>query len=168
MGSRSSLEEMLESLQKREEETEKPKDLPPALPARPTSRARRPSTRKPMDFIVVPEDAEVNDFPVTTPREDVKRKETELGCKPGSFGSKKFRKDLNVDSPYAEKDFMDRTSPSKLSSQPNFMEVDWEDNIGYFISQVVCEDSNDVICLIFIDCLFCCSSASVSKFAVML
>jgi hypothetical protein len=42
---RSSLEEMLDSLRQRDE-VGKPKDLPPALPARPTSRARLPSARR--------------------------------------------------------------------------------------------------------------------------
>nr|KYP58834.1 Myosin-J heavy chain [Cajanus cajan] len=42
---RSSLEEMLESLRRRDEE-EKPKDKPPALPSRPPSRARLPSARR--------------------------------------------------------------------------------------------------------------------------
>ncbi|KAL8510367.1 hypothetical protein ACS0TY_017250 [Phlomoides rotata] len=46
---RSSLEEMLESL-RRNEEDESPKDLPPALPPRPkpTSRARLPSAKRPL------------------------------------------------------------------------------------------------------------------------
>ncbi|KAL1563673.1 myosin-2-like isoform X1 [Salvia divinorum] len=45
---RSSLEEMLESL-RREEETQTPRDMPPALPPRPkaTSRARLPSAKRP-------------------------------------------------------------------------------------------------------------------------
>ncbi|MED6168755.1 hypothetical protein PIB30_014444 [Stylosanthes scabra] len=47
---RSSLEEMLESLRRRDEE-EKPKDKPPALPSRPSSRARLPSVRVPNRFV---------------------------------------------------------------------------------------------------------------------
>ncbi|MED6136863.1 hypothetical protein PIB30_059778 [Stylosanthes scabra] len=47
---RSSLEEMLESLRRRDEE-EKPKDKPPALPSRPPSRARLPSVRVPNRFV---------------------------------------------------------------------------------------------------------------------
>ncbi|KAL4293442.1 hypothetical protein AHAS_Ahas18G0128500 [Arachis hypogaea] len=47
---RSSLEEMLESLRRRDEE-EKPKDKPPALPSRPPSRARLPSVRVPNRFL---------------------------------------------------------------------------------------------------------------------
>ncbi|KAJ0974888.1 hypothetical protein J5N97_016853 [Dioscorea zingiberensis] len=49
MSLRSSLEEMLDSLRRRDEQ---PKDLPPALPARPTSRGRLPSARRslPVDF----------------------------------------------------------------------------------------------------------------------
>jgi hypothetical protein len=42
---RSSLEEMLDSLRRRDE-VKKPKDLPPTLLARPTSRARLPSARR--------------------------------------------------------------------------------------------------------------------------
>lgn len=44
---RSSLEEMLDSLRQRDE-NEKPKDLPPALPARPklASRTRPPSQKR--------------------------------------------------------------------------------------------------------------------------
>ncbi|KAJ4982165.1 hypothetical protein NE237_033002 [Protea cynaroides] len=46
----SSLEEMLESLRQREEQ---PKDIPPALPTRPTSRARLPTARSlPLNFKV--------------------------------------------------------------------------------------------------------------------
>eukprot|EP01018_Ginkgo_biloba_P035674 Gb_06921 [translate_table: standard] len=47
---RSTLEEMLESIKKRDE---RPKDIPPALPQRPTSKARLPSsvrTRKPISL----------------------------------------------------------------------------------------------------------------------
>ncbi|KAM0937017.1 putative myosin ATPase [Dioscorea sansibarensis] len=49
MSLRSSLEEMLDSLRRRGEQ---PKDLPPALPARPNARGRLPSARRslPVDF----------------------------------------------------------------------------------------------------------------------
>lgn len=139
---RSSLEEMLDSLRRRDEALEKSKDLPPALPARPTSRARLPSARRslPTDFKVgangqmeSKEEIEINKG-----KEDTKRKEKQLGYKTGSFGSKKMKKDQNcVDSnPYAE----EKNEPAKeleISSTPNTEEPEWEDNIGYFIKKVI-------------------------------
>ncbi|KAG4987023.1 hypothetical protein JHK86_034714 [Glycine max] len=81
---RSSLEEMLESLRRRDEE-EKPKDLPPALPSRPPSRARLPPGRRslPNNFKVDGENGVMGH----------RRK--------GSFGTKKVK--LNVESPYEVK-----------------------------------------------------------------
>ncbi|GMI63685.1 ARABIDOPSIS THALIANA MYOSIN 1, myosin 2, ARABIDOPSIS THALIANA MYOSIN 4 [Hibiscus trionum] len=99
---KSSLEEMLESL-RRQDDADKPKDLPPALPARPTSKARLPSARRslPTNFKI---DANgLNDAVLSEVKgkEEVKRKEKDLGVKRNSFGSKKMRKDVNaVDSPY--------------------------------------------------------------------
>ncbi|XP_047182056.1 myosin-2-like isoform X1 [Vigna umbellata] len=125
--SRSSLEEMLESLRKRDEE-ERPKDLPPALPSRPQSRARLPPARRslPHNFKV---DGD-ND------QKGHKRK--------GSFGSKKVK--LRVESPYAV------ISEEKVSEQPsspvptaNDSSTDCEappqseeledDNVAYFIKK---------------------------------
>ncbi|KAE8692300.1 Myosin-2 [Hibiscus syriacus] len=99
---KSSLEEMLESL-RRQDEADKPKDLPPALPARPTSKARLPSARRsfPTNFKI--DVNGVNDAVLSEVKgkEEAKRKEKELGVKGNSFGSKKMRKDVNVvDSPY--------------------------------------------------------------------
>ncbi|KAL8098526.1 myosin-2-like isoform X2 [Apium graveolens] len=45
MIARSSLEEMLESIRRREEDV-RPKDLPPKLPSRPNSKARRPLSKR--------------------------------------------------------------------------------------------------------------------------
>ncbi|XP_028807595.1 myosin-2 isoform X2 [Neltuma alba] len=104
---RSSLEVMLESLQRREEEENKPKDLPPALPARPTSKARLPSARRSLpnnlNFMVNGDPGETeclaNGFHDAS--EETKRKDTvDLGHKiNGSLGSKKLKRD--VESPYA-------------------------------------------------------------------
>lgn len=47
MIARSSMEEMLESIRRREE-VDRPKDLPPKLPSRPTSKARRPLSKRPL------------------------------------------------------------------------------------------------------------------------
>ncbi|GLT62517.1 hypothetical protein SLA2020_351490, partial [Shorea laevis] len=148
---RSSLEEMLDSL-RRKDECEKPKDLPPALPARPTSRARLPSARRslPNNFKVsghgggghgdAPPPSEFNG------KEEGKRKESHLGFKRGSFGSKKMKKDQNVESPYAveseesknertEGSDSDRGSAAPCASPPKMRELDWDDNIGYFINK---------------------------------
>ncbi|KAJ9153639.1 hypothetical protein P3X46_027059 [Hevea brasiliensis] len=137
---RSSLEEMLDSLRQRDEALEKSKDLPPALPARPTSRARLPSARHslPTDFKV---DANGQleskvEIEINKGKEDTKRKGKQLGCKTGSFGSKKMKKDQNcVDSnPYAE----EKNKPAKgpvISSMPNIEEPEWDGNIGYFIKK---------------------------------
>ncbi|XP_031407548.1 myosin-2 isoform X2 [Punica granatum] len=152
---RSSLEEMLDSLRRRDE-AEKPKDLPPALPARPTSKARLPSSRQrslPMNFKV--ENGNSNnpmntnnqlDFTsseVNKAKEDSKRKEKELGSSRSSFGSKKMKKDPNVESPYGI-DVDERKggigchtvgSDADSGLAPRIKEPDWEDNIGYFIKK---------------------------------
>ncbi|KAH8518531.1 hypothetical protein H0E87_000396 [Populus deltoides] len=137
---RSSLEEMLDSLRRRDEALENSKDLPPALPARPASRARLPSARQslPTDFKVgsngqVESKVETR---VTKVKEYNKRKEKELGYKSGSFGSKKMRKDQNcVDSnPYVEENNEKGKGPV-TGSVPKGKEPEWDDNIGYFIKK---------------------------------
>ncbi|KAG8658067.1 hypothetical protein MANES_03G116600v8 [Manihot esculenta] len=147
---RSSLEAMLESLRRRDEALEKAKELPPALPARPTSRARLPSARHslPTDFKVDANgqmEGEV-EIEVKKQEEDTKKKEKELGHSTGSFGSKKMKKDQNcVDSsPYAE----EKNEPAKeleISSTPNTEEPEWEDNIGYFIKKFVKVSTADLL-----------------------
>ncbi|KAK8493376.1 hypothetical protein V6N13_129244 [Hibiscus sabdariffa] len=100
---KSSLEEMLETL-RRQDEDEKPKDLPPALPSRPTSKARLPSARRslPTNFILVSDGGNGCGcgFSEIEGKEEGKRKEEELGEKRDGFESKKLRKVVNVDSPY--------------------------------------------------------------------
>ncbi|XP_061348341.1 myosin-2-like [Gastrolobium bilobum] len=137
---RSSLEEMLDSLRRKDEE-EKPKDLPPALPSRPTSRARLPSARRslPNSFKIVDGDPFLNG-------EETKRKDKEMGHKrKGSFGGKKIK--LDVESPYIVKS--EEKMSEQLSSQspvstsnddttasvaPPSGELE-DDNIGYFIKK---------------------------------
>ncbi|RVW93061.1 Myosin-2 [Vitis vinifera] len=156
---RSSLEEMLDSLRKRDE---KPKDLPPALPARPTSRSMRlPSTRRslPVDFKVGGGNAGL-DSPVggAQGKEDVKRKERELGLRRGGLGSKKRMKAVQPgDLPYVEaveekavactltSPRSTLTSPrsaltssrSTLTSPRSRKETEWDDNIGYFVKKAM-------------------------------
>ncbi|CAN1775288.1 VIII-2 [Linum perenne] len=123
---------MLESLRQRDEALEKAKDLPPALPSRPTSRARLPSARLslPTDFKVGAggkiEGKVESILDSKAVENETKRKELE--CKMGSFGSRKMRKVLDsVDSnPYAKE-------MNSTESMPNINEMGSEDNIGYFI-----------------------------------
>lgn len=106
---RSSLEEMLESLRQMDEEREKKKDLPPALPSRPASKARLPPARRslPNNFkvgrCVVVENGFIDNV-------ESKRKETsttststleysEYNLRDSSFGRKRVKKDV-VESPY--------------------------------------------------------------------
>lgn len=146
---RSSLEEMLDSLRRRDE-AEKPKDLPPALPARPSSRARLPSARRslPVNFSVgTATSQECTLSQENTGREDAKRKEKDFTPNRSSFGSKKIKKDQNLDSPYtavAEQEEQNHEvshSNDGISSQsvvpPKVCESEWGDNIDYFIKKVI-------------------------------
>lgn len=134
---RSSLEEMLDSLRRRDEE-EKPKDLPPALPARPTSRGRLPPARRslPKSFKVDGENG------------------NEMGHRrKGSFGNKKLM--LDFESPYvviSEENSVisEEASPCPVSSipvdddssvasvAPPSPELE-DDNVSYFIKKVTKE-----------------------------
>ncbi|MED6146625.1 hypothetical protein PIB30_036213 [Stylosanthes scabra] len=97
---KSSLEEMLDSLRRREEEEAKPKDMPPALPARPASRARLPPARRSL-----PNNFTGGDCGEAAPEFlpngfDCKRKEDELGEKRTRDGcrSKKVKMMMDADS----------------------------------------------------------------------
>ncbi|KAI3466158.1 hypothetical protein Pfo_022821 [Paulownia fortunei] len=141
---RSSLEEMLESLQRRED-NETPKDMPPALPARPkpTSRARLPSTKRPLpaSFEVDesgPAQSSLNCF--------VKKGETKTQ-RGNSFGAKKVKEMEPGESPYvvaASDEEHDQRSEEKdnaklanlpAGSLPRFRESEWDDSVGYFIKK---------------------------------
>lgn len=144
---RSSLEEMLDSL-RRQDEDEKPKDLPPALPARPTSKGRLPPARRslPHNFksFKVESNHHVEEVSV---KEETKRKEKDMGFKRNSFVSKKMKKNQNENTPYAttpeeiEIDSMggsdQAVSASPSSAAPSTIpDSDLNDNIGYFIKKV--------------------------------
>lgn len=140
---RSSLEEMLDSLRRRDE-NDKPKDMPPALPSRPraTSRARLPSVKRPLPsgFEADTEDLNSNNIRM----EDKNAK----GIKGNSFGNKKAKEMEPHESPYVkategkecqqrlEKDNGSNVAGSAHSCKPRFRESDWDDNIGYFIKKV--------------------------------
>ncbi|BBH01849.1 myosin 2 [Prunus dulcis] len=122
---RSSLEEMLDSLRRRDE-GEKPKELPPALPARPTSKARLPSARRSLPNNFKVEDAEGSPECLSSLN---KRKERDSGFKAGHFGVKRMDKDQNVESPYDGAPEECQIRPEKIGKS------DWDDNIGYFINK---------------------------------
>ncbi|KAK9674026.1 hypothetical protein RND81_12G206000 [Saponaria officinalis] len=131
---RSSLEEMLENLRRRDEK-QTPKDLPPALPSRPTSRARLPSSRRSLPV----------GFKVTVENDVVVEEKSDCGAevtapavvlavereRSNSFGNS--RKKVKVDqSPYADVEVM---STSNYNDDNIKGVVDWDDNIEYFIKK---------------------------------
>lgn len=146
---RSSLEEMLESLRQRDE-SEKPKDLPPALPARPMSRGRLPPARRSLP----------KSFKVDGNGEMGHRRK-------GSFGNKKLM--LDVESPYVvvseENCVSEQPSPVPVSSvsvddssvasvAPPSPEMEEDDNVSYFIKKVIM-DLKSLCCLLIIDAVTC-------------
>ncbi|CAI9303676.1 unnamed protein product [Lactuca saligna] len=123
---RSSLEEMLDSLQ-RKEESKKPADLPPALPARPASRARLPKRPGLAMFGVSPE---VGD----SRKQDV--------VSNGSFGRKNVLETPSYgESPYtmaavhehrlAENGGANLATPSP----PPSLASGWDNSIDYYIKK---------------------------------
>lgn len=144
---RSSLEEMLDSLRRRDED-EKPKDLPPALPARPASRGRLPPARRslPTNFKVDSDGSVPESLP--SPKEETKRRKNDLGLKRNSFGSKKVKREQTVESPYVsppEENKLELTggldqaatvTPSYAALPSGVQDLDCDDNIRYFIKKV--------------------------------
>ncbi|GAB2284575.1 hypothetical protein Dimus_019029 [Dionaea muscipula] len=138
---RSSLEEMLENLRRRDE---KPKDTPPALPSRPVSKARLPSARKslPVNFRMGEVGGESRD-------EEGKRKCDEskeaggLGFRSSSsnsFGNKRIKSDQLGESPYSPDAVLASEEGcggggGAATSKVAATTVEWEDNIGYFIKK---------------------------------
>ncbi|KAJ4981808.1 hypothetical protein NE237_032645 [Protea cynaroides] len=158
---RSSLEEMLESLRQREEQ---PKDIPPALPTRPTSRARLPTARRslPLNFKV---GDSANEYLPNNSKEKeekgrdrgLRRGDRESASRRVSFGSKKMKFDRPLESPYGKKpgdeviygEVIAETgsnhgvASSTLPQSPE--EPQWGDNISYFLKKklrVWCRLSN--------------------------
>ncbi|KAL7087756.1 hypothetical protein ACP275_13G088300 [Erythranthe tilingii] len=142
---RSSLEEMLDSLRQRDE-NEKPKDMPPALPARPrsTSRARLPSTKRPL-----PTSSEIgeSDTAESSSNSNVEKEERK-GLRRNSFGSKNVREMKPGESPYqmaasdekghdlkADEETKANLANSKSGLLQGFREPELDDNLGYFIKK---------------------------------
>ncbi|KAM7495492.1 hypothetical protein LguiB_030101 [Lonicera macranthoides] len=144
---RSSLEEMLDSLRRRDENEGKSNDLPPALPSRPTSKARRPSAKRSL-----PAKFEVGDSKPESSTNCVgKKEEVVKTIRVNSFGAKKAKQMDSSESPYSmasgEKEFerrLEETGSANLahapSSSPRFRESEWNDNIGYFSKKLQSSD----------------------------
>ncbi|XP_072950983.1 myosin-2-like [Typha angustifolia] len=105
LGLRSSLEVMLDTIGQREEQQ---KDMPPALPARPTSRGRLPTSRRSLPVGLKVENGASKSLVVESPKREKKiedqalREEKEIVFKSGIFGSKKIAKvEQPEESPYA-------------------------------------------------------------------
>ncbi|KAL3636844.1 hypothetical protein CASFOL_019143 [Castilleja foliolosa] len=116
---RSSLEEMLESLQRRED-NESPKDLPPTLPARPkpTARARLPSPKRtlPTSF-----ESDHESRPAQSSTScSVKKGEIKGGIMNNS-GDKKDQEMEKEESPYVQVNEKER--------------LRWDDSVEYFIEK---------------------------------
>ncbi|GAU39179.1 hypothetical protein TSUD_372790 [Trifolium subterraneum] len=97
---RSSLEEMLESLRRMDEEQEKKKDLPPALPSRPASKARLPRARRSLPNNFKVENGFIDN--VESKRKEILTSTSECSeymRSDSSFGRKRVKKDV-VESPY--------------------------------------------------------------------
>ncbi|KAM3222696.1 myosin-2 isoform X2 [Capsicum annuum] len=117
---RSSLEEMLDSLRQRDE-NEKPKDLPPALPARPKlkSRTRPPSPKRMLGRNLVKSDVEL-----------VERKEEEgKEVKRNDFEGIKVKEIEDIESPYA----MDGVKRKRTRRLCDVSE--WDDRMDYFVKK---------------------------------
>nr|XP_010324344.1 myosin-2-like isoform X2 [Solanum lycopersicum] len=129
---RSSLEEMLDSLRQRDE-NEKPKDLPPALPARPklTSRTRPPSQRQPLSKRLSKGDVEL---------ENGKKKEELKVLKRNVFGAMKVKGIEDSESPYAMPS-VKKNSTGRLREvnggkvEKWRSEAEWDDRLDYFVKK---------------------------------
>lgn len=125
---RSSLEEMLDSLRRKDEDEDEKKDSPPALPSRPASKARLPPARRslPNNFKVCNGGGVVdNGF---NDNVESMRKETstwfEYKARESSFGRKRVKMDT-VESPYV-------AAISELDT----------DTVSYFIKMVTVNFEN--------------------------
>ncbi|XP_047333889.1 myosin-2-like [Impatiens glandulifera] len=150
---RSSLEEMLDALRKRDE-NEKSKDLPPALPSRPSSKARRPSSRwqlltnMEVDVVAAADVSNTSSLPENNLNHSTTRAESKRRPRAGSFGGQKD-KELPGESPYvpmAEEKTKEKM-PKQMevqtlannnhnsSSKSRVQESECGDNICYFIKK---------------------------------
>ncbi|KVH99137.1 IQ motif, EF-hand binding site-containing protein [Cynara cardunculus var. scolymus] len=140
---RSSLEEMLDSLRRRDE-AENQKDLPPALPSRPTSKARLPKRLLPAKF----------DMEYVAPPDTTTSKKQDVKCisEGGSnFGRKKVKEAAaGGESPYTMTPVIEQrlaeNGGASLATPSTSPEAEWDDSIGYFVKKklrVWCRPRND-------------------------
>ncbi|KAF8413971.1 hypothetical protein HHK36_001968 [Tetracentron sinense] len=148
---RSSLEEMLDSIRQRDE---RPKDVPPALPVRPTSKARLPSARRslPVNFKIG--DAVPEYLPNDSKEKGEKKRDQcftkeddELSLKSGGLGSKKMKVETPVESPYIRnseaenyEQGLEETDDSYLAAAPLTLlpsteESEWSDNLRFVLKK---------------------------------
>ncbi|XP_022139435.1 myosin-2 [Momordica charantia] len=129
---RSSLEEMLDSLRRRDE-IEKPKDLPPALPSRPISSAKIPPVRRalPVNFRISDDGSSECSLNGFNGREDAMRKENGLG----NFGFKRMKRDQNDESPYMVASENDNGDQVDGSNGASVLLSNMEDSINYFLQK---------------------------------
>ncbi|KAK9689005.1 hypothetical protein RND81_09G027500 [Saponaria officinalis] len=154
MAVRSSLEEMLDNLRRKEEQI--PADIPPALPSRPTSRARLPSSRRLVSAVVKVSGEMVKRKADVVDGDGVTSEVVGERMRRNSFGSSK-RKVTADQSPYGggggggggdveERESrgcggggggVEVTSTSDCNGDENNSAgvVEWDDNIDYFIKK---------------------------------
>lgn len=130
---RSSMEEMLDSL-RRKDENERPKDRPPALPARPkpASRARLPSSKRPLPKSINIGESESSK---RSSNINVKKEDTE-GIGGNSFVAKRVKEWEMVGAPRSEDKDHAKLTSSPLDLHPRFRESEWDDSVGYFVEKV--------------------------------
>lgn len=143
---RSSLEEMLEALQRRDDD-EKPKDLPPELPSRPrlTAKTRPPSFKRRL-----PPSFETGNGGLESSVEcDSQKEEVKESRGNNRFGAKKVKEMEPRESPYiisAQRNeskgrLWGKNDGPKIDSGlpgslPMCCEAEWDDSIGYFTKNV--------------------------------
>lgn len=143
---RSSLEEMLDSL-RRDDENQTPRDLPPALPPRPKAiaRARLPSAKRPL-----PISSEAGEMgPAPSSLNCCVNKGEREGQRGNCFGDKKVKEMEEVESPYAaaakDNAKLGDVAPGSVSL---FRESAADDDVGRSMKKV---DDFVRICFLFID-----------------
>ncbi|XP_019183419.1 PREDICTED: myosin-2 [Ipomoea nil] len=138
---RSSLEEMLEALQRRDGDEEKPKDLPPELPSRPrlTAKTRPPSFKRRL-----PPSFETGNGGLESSVDCDSQKEEVKESRGSSFGAKKVKEMEPRESPYimsaqrngSKRRWGENDGPKIQSGLPGSLpmccEAEWDDSIGYF------------------------------------
>ncbi|KAL4566850.1 hypothetical protein LXL04_030975 [Taraxacum kok-saghyz] len=135
---RSSLEEMLDSLRRRDEEEDE--DLPPALPKRPTSRARLPKRLLPVKL----------DVEYVPPPDFTNIKKQDIECVTSGICNFGLKRVTAGESPYAMAPVCQQRlvddGGATLATPTTSHETDWDDSICYFVKKklrVWCRPRNE-------------------------